>query len=483
MTTAVSTGPLRLTGHPLQRCGARAVAELVKVGSPEEVTPAALDEVAGQLVKEIVRASVAPNTTAAYDWWKVLFALYPNSPATHSKRPKVPADLAKAIARLFEPDPPDAARTQPCVFCGQPSATLWAKDKLPMFDSMKAINTLPPGLAGWPVCRGCRVAMWALPYGAWVTAGSATVLTCGDDEVERRFVRRNRRRAGRIQYGGFSSVSALASAETITLAALSEHAAEIDPSRSATLWLFKNDNQEPWLHANATRGGIPVFLRRLKSSPEPWRGWRALRSILTQKDKSGLVTVSGHAAVAKLLFDPADLPGGPPPDRLQGQLLRLAQAPEKFTGKTLTAWQALCRLHLEVVHGMGMETGQLKPACELLTEWIMAEATRGRFNRYVKAAAKPGELQKLLMEANARLILDTGRAPDISGVAPQLLAPNLAAWRLRGQLYFDVLAELVAREAPIARKPEPGEDEEPVSAEEGTFDAPGVDDENDGGLG
>jgi CRISPR-associated protein Cst1 len=476
VTTAVAAGPLRLTGHPLQRCGARAVVRLAEVASPEDITSGMLDEIADRLTRDIVRVAVAPDTAAAYDWWKVLFALYPNSSATHSKRSKVPDELTKSIARLFEADPSDQP-TRPCAFCGQSAVILWAKDKLPMFDSMKAVNTLPPGLAGWPVCRGCRIAMWALPYGAWVTAGSATVLTCADDNVERRFVRRNVRRAQRIQYAGFTSLSPLASAETVTLAALSEHAAGSGPPRGATLWLFKNDNQEPWLKANATRGGVPAFLRRVLSEARPWHGWDTLQKILTQKDRNGLITTSGYAAAARLLFDPADTPGGPPPDRLQRELLGLTQHPDKFTGTTLTAWRELCRLHLEVVHGM--DTGQLKPACELLTEWIMAEQNpRGRFNRYVKAAAKQGELQKLLMEANARLILDTGRAPDISGVARQLLAPDITAWRLRGQLYFDVLAELVAREAPIARPPKPGEGEEPADLSEGTFNPP--DDENEG---
>src|ERR1700742_3138800 len=89
--SAVATAsPVRLTGHPLQRCGARVAAELAGVQDPADITTDGLDAIVGMLIADIVRAAVAPDTAGAYGWWKVLFALYPNSYATHSKRKKVP---------------------------------------------------------------------------------------------------------------------------------------------------------------------------------------------------------------------------------------------------------------------------------------------------------------------------------------------------------------------------------------------------------
>jgi CRISPR-associated protein Cst1 len=70
--------PLLLTAHPLQRCGARAVALLAGRSAPAGVTVADLDAVADRLTGDVARASVAPKDSGAYDWWKVLFALYPN---------------------------------------------------------------------------------------------------------------------------------------------------------------------------------------------------------------------------------------------------------------------------------------------------------------------------------------------------------------------------------------------------------------------
>jgi CRISPR-associated protein Cst1 len=213
---------LRLTAHPLQRCGSRAVVALAGRASAAEVDAVVLDGVAEGLTRDMVQAAVTQKDGAAYDWWKVLFALYPNSPPTHSSRSRDPAVLQPKIAGMFADLRDGAGR--PCTFCGQSAWAVWGKDKLPMFDSTKAVNTLTPQSTGWPVCQACRIAVWALPYGSWVTAGSATVLSCGEDGVERDFVTRNVARARRIMQLGFSGLPANASAETITLHALREHA-------------------------------------------------------------------------------------------------------------------------------------------------------------------------------------------------------------------------------------------------------------------
>jgi CRISPR-associated protein Cst1 len=455
ITPAVAA-PLVLTGHPLQRCGARAAAELARVGRAEDVTTDGLDAVAETLTRAIVHAAAAANDAIAYDWWKVLFALYPNSPATHSKRSRDPGELKMVIGQLFAPDR-EGVNISPCGFCGQPAATVWGKDKLPMFDSLKAVNTLPPGLPGWPVCRGCRIAMWALPYGAWVTAGSATVLSCPQDEVERRFVRRNVERARRIQMLGFTSLSADASPETVTLGALRAHGRRA--AVGTTLWMFKNDNQEAWLRVTSTRGGIPAFLRAMFADPECRAGWGALQDVLTERDKDGGIKTSGVAAAARTLFDPADRPGAPAGDRLQRELLRLSKDIDKRTGRTLTSWRALCRLYLEVIHQM--DVGQVKPARELITAWIMQEPNpRGRFNEYVGAAGRAFELQKLMMRAAARLMLDGHQPADLTSVAAALFASDGNGWRLRGLLFFDVMAELVNQGVQIGRVAAPGEAEQ-----------------------
>src|SRR5690349_4341715 len=123
MSPLIVDSPLCLTGHPLQRCGARAVAVLAGAERPEDVTPAGLASVADKLTGDIVRAAAAAKTAVAYDWWKVLYALYPNSPATHSTRGCDPTELRASVECLFAHDP--AGSITACAFCDRPAGVLW----------------------------------------------------------------------------------------------------------------------------------------------------------------------------------------------------------------------------------------------------------------------------------------------------------------------------------------------------------------------
>jgi CRISPR-associated protein Cst1 len=292
------------------------------------------------------------------------------------------------------------------------------------------------------------------------------VLSCSDDAVEQAFTKRNVTRARRIHQLGFTSLPANASAESVTLEALRTHATAA-PS-GATLWLFKNDNQEAWLRVTATRGGVPTLLRRMFADPGSRQGWRALSAVLTQRDSDGRVTASGVAATAKLLFDPADRPGEPLADRLPAELIRRARDITGLTAQRARAWRSLFCLYLEVMYQM--DPSQVKPVRELIVDWITQEPNpRGRFNEYVRSAASAYKLQQLLMQASARLLLDGRQPPDIAAVASVLLADGPGGrdgWRLRGLLFFDVVADLTARGTPVGHKTDDDdvEDQDAVDA-------------------
>jgi len=446
---------LRLSEHPLQRCGAWAVAVLCDRERPEQVSGSDLDAVAERVVSDVVVAATARPDTAAYDWWKVLFALYPNSRATHAKRERDPARLRPEIGAMFAPDPAEGALL-PCTFCGEPCSVLWSKSMLPMFDSVRAVNTLPPGLAGWPVCRSCRVALWALPYGAWVTAGSATVVTSDSQMVERRVVARNVRRAGRILQSGFEGLPAGAGPEAVTLQALRAHSTE--RAVTATLWTFKNDNQEPWLRITATRSGVARFLALMLSDSDCRQGWWKLRKHLEWRDKSGRVIQDGATAAARTLFNP----DGRQVDRLPAELLRLAKDTDRVTESTLFEWRALCRLYLEVMHEMKTDIGELKKLAGLLVDWIDDKQNpRSKFNEYRQVAGSGYELHKLLMRAMSRLYLDGRKPLDITGITNRgLFEPGSPGWLLRAQLFFEVMAELAKRDISIAGKADDTDEDE-----------------------
>ncbi|MEU7649877.1 hypothetical protein [Streptomyces huasconensis] len=446
----IAAGPLTGTGHPLQRAGSWAVAVLAGRSSPDEVTDADAGRVAHMVVQDVCRAATAVKDTDAYDWWKVLNALYPNSKATHNARSRDGARLRGEIEKLFVADVAEAV-VGPCVFCSAAASVVWSKSCLPLFDTHKAVNVLPPGVAGWPVCRGCRIALWALPYGAWVSAGSATVLSCESEAAVGQFARRNVQRARRITQAGFKGLPAGARPEYVALTALRDAAPGLC---ATTLWSFKNDNQEPWLRVTQTRRAVPKFLARVDANAGLRRGWHLLSSSLTRRDKTGKVTVSGPQEAARLLFEAED-------GRARSLLRQLHQLLED-TGRSWGAGgrEALARLafaYAEEVLGM---TPDVTAVATLIAEWIArGTSPRGRFAEYRSAALSDYKLGALLMQAYSRLLLD-GQAPQLAGPKDWqvLIQQRPRAWEQRMLLFAQVT--LLLQQQGVAISARPADEEE-----------------------
>lgn len=419
--------------------------------SPDDVTDADADRVAQLLVQDVCAAATAVKDTDVYDWWKVLYALYPNSKATRSSRPRDRAVLCGEIEELFARDV-NGAEGRPCVFCSRPTPVVWAKSNLPLFDTSAAVNMLPPNVPGWPVCRGCRIAMWALPYGAWVSAGSATVLSCESEAALGQFARRNVRRARRITQAGFTGLPAGARPEYATLTALRDAAVGLC---ATTLWTFKNDNQEPWLRVTRTRRAVPVFVARVDANAGLRRGWHLLAIALTRRDKQGKVTAAGSQEAARLLFEDED----GRTRSLLSQLHALLDDADRPWGEG--GREALARLafvYAEEVLGM---TPDVTAVATLIAEWIArGTSPRGRFAEYRSAALSDYKLGALLMQAYSRLLLD-GQAPQLAGPKDweALIQRRPRAWEQRMLLFAQVSVLLQQQGVAISAKPA-GEEEQ-----------------------
>lgn len=433
--------PLALTNHPIQRAGAWATAILAGRDHPAGVDDADLRRVAQQISGDLYRSATASAGDPAYDWWKVQYAMYPNSPVTHTARTKW-TDLRQRIAALF--DEGAQITGECCVFCGQPASARWAKDLLPMFDTAKARNTLPPAGNGWPVCWGCRVAVWAMPYGAAVAAGSATVLTGGSEELEHRFARRNVKYAMQIQAIGFGK-TVRGTPERVVVAMLRTIAAD----ESVTLWAFKNDNQDPWLHVHETRRPVARFVRGLSQNPDALRGWATLCRVLQRRDKAGTVVQSGADLAARTLFEHS---GRPSPVLLERIISLVSGRPGAYPRRDWHALAALARHYAKEM--LAMDTAAVLPVAELIARWIGAGTSqRGRFNEYVKVAMDRHQLGRLLMAAEARLLLDSrpGDAPLPMRAEDALRVIDRTgdAVQQRMLLFFAVVDALVERGAVI----------------------------------
>ncbi|MEU8097216.1 hypothetical protein [Streptomyces rubiginosohelvolus] len=447
MSIAAGTAPaLIATSHPLQRAGAWAVAVMADRATPEAVTVADVDAVAARVVEDVVAAASAPKEATAYDWWKVLFALYPNSKATHNKRTRDRAVLMPEVAALFAPDAAGPPKW-PCTFCGTPAAVVWTKSNLPMYDTNKALNTLPPGVSGWPICRGCRVAAWAMPYGAWVTAGSATVLSCEQDSAERDFAARNVLRARRIRQLGFPEPGVGTRPEAVVLRALKSLGPDLPTA--ATLSSFKNDNQEPWLRVTRTRRAVPVFLAVVEGNAEPRRGWRLLEIALVHRDKSGQPVTNGPAEAARLLFEAEDGKSR----SLLSQLHRLLDGPDaSWSLRNRAALTRLAFIYAEEVLGMKPD---LKPVATVIADWIEhgSGAPRGRLAEYRSVALSDYKLGTLLMQAHFRLTLDGRKVAAGPEDWQPLIQQRPRAWEQRMLLSATVLQLLQQRGVGVNERP------------------------------
>ncbi|MEU6241589.1 hypothetical protein [Streptomyces sp. NPDC047024] len=404
--------------------------------TPWDVEASDLDAVADQIVEEVCRAAVAAKESAAYDWWKVLFALYPNSRATHSKRPHDPAVLREALRELFVAGALEEGTARPCTFCGVPTTVTWTKSNLPMFDTNKALNTLPPGVPGRPVCRGCRIAMWALPYGAWVTARSATVLSCETEAAERDFAERNVRRARRIMQLGFENLGASTRPELVTLRALRAARTEL---AATTLWSFKNDNQEPWLRVTRARRAVPRFLAVVEGNAPLRRAWRLLELWLTRRDKAGKVTSAGSAQAARLLFEAED-------GRSTSFLFQLCQLLNDKERPRYTRDEAdlmrLARTYTKEILGMELD---LQPVATLLADWIQhgSGSPRGRWAEYYNVSQNGYRLGLLLNQAQNRLMLDGREVPATADDWKPLIGRHAGSWEHR-LLLSPTVAQILA---------------------------------------
>ncbi|WP_241720819.1 hypothetical protein [Streptomyces lydicus] len=448
------TGALTSTGHPLQCAGAWAVAVMAGRERPDQVTADDLDAVAEVVGADAARAAVAAKTDARYDWWKVLFALYPNAKVTHAGRPRDVAVLKSEMAAMFAPDDAGGA-AMPCTFCGAPAKAVWAKSKLPMFDTNKALNTLPPGIRGWPVCRGCRIAMWALPYGSWVTAGSATVLSCEGRQAEREFAAANVQRARRIIQAGFpGGLGAGARPELVALRALRAMGHGLS---ATTLWSFKNDNQEPWLRVTRTRRAVPAFLATVDGNAPLRRGWRLLEIALTQQDQDGQVTVGGSAEAARLLFEAEDGRSR----SLLGQLHQLLWDLDRWSSQDRAALTRLAFSYEKEVYGVEPD---LSGVANLIADWIEhgSGSPRGRLAEYRNAGQNGYQLSRLLYQASFRLKLD-GRSVAIGSEAWRpFVQQRPRAWEQRMLLAAEVLRLLDQRGVEVGKQPEDPREQERV---------------------
>ncbi|MFJ5122372.1 hypothetical protein [Kitasatospora sp. NPDC088548] len=272
-----------LSHHPFQRSGAWAAALLAGLPHPGLVGDDDLDRVAARIAADCERAGRLAKGASGWAWLVRLAGMYPQSPPVHPSRAKNPQPIGARVLDFLGPDPDpvhvveQGGRVWPCWMCQVPGASIrWGKDKLPLSDSAQHLNNSTVYGGGYPLCRSCRVAVWALPY---TTATSATGLNvtvgCWDERTERTIATTFLAVNQQARAEGWTSWRQGPSAEDVLWQLLADHRenrVQLDLQR------WSNDNRTPRLDIRHLSPQAALRLADLHHDADPAELRRAART-------------------------------------------------------------------------------------------------------------------------------------------------------------------------------------------------------------
>jgi hypothetical protein len=299
--------PVVLTAHPLQRAGAFALAAIAGVPHPDEISEQALRDAAGEM-EDALEATVDVSGTGESGgfWLRVSQLLWPNTKAlAHPSRAGMSVEDRRAWIRSWRAVPvPGQVLAVPCALCGRPASAYRGKMDVPLGASVEYRNTTARGQEGMPLCRGCLISFYALPYACAIAKGRAAVLHSWDDEFLSKKtasqVRRMRRHAD-VAAGRFGADRPCAR-QVAALYEIREYSGTI--SAGVELLVFSNNNRKQALDQHVMDQPLAEWLRRIRYDSGSAEGWRYLiRAHARPKALRGL------SALASDLFDqPRSIP-------------------------------------------------------------------------------------------------------------------------------------------------------------------------------
>ncbi|RJQ66204.1 hypothetical protein D5S17_35875 [Pseudonocardiaceae bacterium YIM PH 21723] len=309
----VTTTVMPLTWVPFQHLGARAAAALTGHCDPEQLRPADLDAVVEIITADAVRASRSGKDEPGWAWYLALSAAYPNSPVTHhTYRRKPVAEQTEAVRALFT-EHPGPYPVMPCWACGQETTHRWGKPLLPGAESPQHINRQPAG--GQPVCRPCRIAVWAMPYAAICDGRTLTTLHAPGDGTAAQAVVQELVAYNRSAIDQEWSRWPERSRADTALRLVVDHPTDYE------IYQWRNDNREPEGRLTILDGFTARWAARTRANAENWAGLRRLAergdrpvlSLLTTERGSGwgpemgLIALAADAAREGDPHDPASM--------------------------------------------------------------------------------------------------------------------------------------------------------------------------------
>ncbi|WP_381805448.1 hypothetical protein [Streptomyces niveus] len=430
--------PVVLTASPLQRVGAFALAALVKVAHPEELTAeqftAAVDKMTGHL---LVTADVAKAADAGGFWLSASYMLWPNSKINPTARGKQsPAERQKLIEQWRKvPDRADWPGV-PCAYCDRPACKWFGKVDIPLGASSEHRNTTAPGHGGTPLCYPCVASLWAFPYGAHLSGGRAAVIHSWDDAflgpVTRMAVQRTLAAAqapvAKTKPGPYAR-------ELAVLGAVRAYGQRVHSG--VELIVLSNSNKEQLLQTQEMSQPIAEWLRSTTTRTDRRAGYQAL--VAAQAAKA----VPGEAFLAKRAFgDPAGIL-----HRTAAYLLDRVSATGVLQAETAGLAPLVYSYCIEVLNMDEKDVVRLRDLAGRLAALLGQDSRPGPFGGFVRANAKGGDLYGWFRSQSVQWLLKTRPAGMPRTLLPvqdyRLLFDDERAWSHRRLLVFAVMEALV----------------------------------------
>ncbi|GGI95184.1 hypothetical protein GCM10011581_35360 [Saccharopolyspora subtropica] len=443
LPTELAAEPVVLTPHPLQRCGAFAIAVMAGVDHPCAVDESSLGGVWKEMTEDLVGVAGLHDAKQPGGFWlSVSYMLWPNSKMNTTNRKKLTPQQRAEATRAWRTVPevgewPGA----PCVLCGRQACGFFGKVDVPLAGSVEYLNTTVPGHGGVALCVGCLASFYALPYGCLVHSGRLSVVHSWDEEFLAAAIRNQlehtRRQASWgeapvLPAGGFER-------EQLVVDLLRRYRGRKTVTSGVSLLVFTNSNKKQEFTEHSLSQSLISWLRTTALWPRRAAAWSQLERAC------GGRKVSGQARLARLLVaEPHRVPrtiastvheavDGTKPPRIPAAAVGLYELLSSFLYEVMK----MPEQHVHEIEQLGVRAAEL----------IIAQSEP--LKKFTVAYRRPGDLRRWVnAQSVAWLTAEFARQrePFITPRQLKLLFEfSDQAWLYRNLFFTAVIAELHRR--------------------------------------
>ncbi|MER6503948.1 hypothetical protein ABT218_32565 [Streptomyces sp. NPDC001455] len=427
-----------LTASPLQRVGAFALAALVRVPHPEQLTAEQFAAAVAVMTRHLlVTADVAKAADPGGFWLGASYLLWPNSKMNPTARGKQSPDERRELIMQWRamPDPASWPGV-PCVYCDRPACKWFGKVDIPLGASSEHRNTTAPGHEGTALCYPCVASLWAFPYGAALSGGRAAVIHSWDDSflapVTQVAVQRTLAAA---QVPPVKSKPVSYARELAVLGAVRAYGQRV--CSGVELFVLSNSNKEQFLQCQEMGQPVAEWLRSTVSRTDRRAGYRILAAA------QGTRTVPGEAFLAKRAFgDPAAIL-----HRVIAYLLDQVSARGAVPVEVTVLVPLVYSYCIEVLNMDEKDIARIRDLARRLAALLGQDSRPGPFGGFMRASAKGGDLYGWFRSRSVDWLLKSRPAGMPRVLLPvqdyRLLFDDDSAWSHRRLLVFAVMEALV----------------------------------------